>query len=100
MQRDGTIYYVVERRREESRGGGGEEGEKGRVSFRCTDRQREEWKSYFHNILNCFRVGEMRAETPKENVAGRIVQRRANDFHRSILADCSVTLETQRFFAI
>lgn len=64
------------------------------------DRQREEWKSYFHNILNCFRVGEMRAETLKENVARRILQRRANDFHRSILADCSVTLETQRFFTI
>lgn len=68
-------------------------------------RQREVWKSYFHNILNCFRIGEMRAQTlgkvERECREEEILERWANDFHRSILADCSVTPpKTQRFFAI
>lgn len=48
--------------------------------FRYTSMHREEWKLYFHNILNCFRVGEMRVETPKENVARRILEEAGERF--------------------
>lgn len=91
---------ATERRRLNDRRAKGEDAGKAERTSVVRRRRYEEWKSYFHNILNCFRVGEMRAETPKGNVARKILERRTSDFHRSILADCNVTPETQRFFAI